>query len=128
MVRIRLRRTGSKKQPTYRIVVADKESPRDGAFIEVIGTYNPRTQPESVNVEEGRVLHWMKVGAQPSESVSQLLKKTGTLGRYDRLMKGEAAEALVAEAAAAQPTTKPDLRTRIGRVTPKRATPFNKKK
>ena len=126
MVRIRLRRTGSKRQPTYRIVVADKESPRDGAFIEIIGTYNPRTQPESVKVVEGRVLHWMKVGAQPSESVAQLLKKTGTLGRFDRMMKGETEETLVAEASTAQSLVKIDQRTRIGRATPKRAVPFKK--
>ncbi len=118
MVRIRLRRMGSKKQPSYRIVVADKESPRDGAFIEVIGNYNPRTQPESVQVQEDRALYWMKVGAKPSESVVQLFRKTGTTARYERLMKGEAPEGLLAEAAAAvaaQPAIDP--RTRIGRVT-----------
>jgi small subunit ribosomal protein S16 len=116
MVRIRLRRMGSKKQPSYRIVVADKESPRDGAFIEVIGTYNPRTQPESVSVQEDRALYWMKVGAKPSESVVQLFKKTGTTARYERLMKGEAPDTLLAEAAAAVaalPTVNP--KTRIGR-------------
>ncbi len=116
MVRIRLRRMGSKKQPSYRIVVADKESPRDGAFIEVIGTYNPRTQPESVSVQEDRALYWMKVGAKPSESVVQLFKKTGTTARYERLMKGEAPDTLLAEAAAAvaaAPTVNP--KTRIGR-------------
>ena len=118
MVRIRLRRMGSKKQPTYRIVVADKESPRDGAFIEVIGTYNPRTQPESVTLQEDRALYWMKVGAKPSESVVQLFRKTGTNTRYERLMKGEAPDTLLAEAAAAvaaQPAIDP--RTRIGRKT-----------
>ena len=124
MVRIRLRRMGSKKQPTYRIVVADKESPRDGAFIEVIGTYNPRTQPESVSVQEDRALYWMKVGAQPSESVVQLFRKTGTNARYERLMKGEAPDTLLAEAAAtvaAAPAIDP--KTRIGR----KAAPKTKK-
>ena len=118
MVRIRLRRMGSKKQPIYRIVVADKESPRDGAFIEVIGTYNPRTQPESVTLQEDRALYWMKVGAQPSESVVQLFRKTGTNSRYERLMKGEAPDTLLAEAAAAVAAAPAiDPKTRIGRKT-----------
>jgi len=116
MVRIRLRRTGSKKQPTYRIVVADKESPRDGAFIEVIGSYNPRTEPETVKVQEDRALYWMKVGAKPSESVEQLFRKTGTTTRYQRLMKGEAPDTLLAEAAAAVAAAPAiDPKTRIGR-------------
>ena len=117
MVRIRLRRMGSKHQALYRIVVADKESPRDGAFIEIIGTYNPRTQPETVTVQEDRALYWMKVGAQPSDSVQQLFRKTGTTARFERLKKGESPDVLLAEAAAQQGATpKPDVRTRIGRV------------
>ena len=114
MVRIRLRRMGSKRQPTYRIVVADKESPRDGAFIQIVGTYNPRTEPESYKIEEQPALHWLRVGAQPSEAVERLLKKNGTLERFERLKKGVAA--LVAEAAvaeAARPAISP--RTKIGR-------------
>jgi small subunit ribosomal protein S16 len=122
MVRIRLRRMGSRHQAQYRIVVADKESPRDGAFIEIIGTYNPRTQPETVLVQEDRALYWMKVGAQPSDSVSQLFRKTGTTTRFERLMKGEAPDVLLAEAAAQVANTPvPDQRTRIGRVTPVKA-------
>jgi small subunit ribosomal protein S16 len=108
---------GSKHQALYRIVVADKESPRDGAFIEIIGTYNPRTQPETVTVKEDRALYWMKVGAQPSDSVAQLFKKTGTTARFERMKKGEAPEALVAEAAAEKSAAPAqDPRTRIGRV------------
>lgn len=122
MVRIRLRRMGLKKQPTYRIVVCDKESPRDGSFIEIIGTYNPRTEPATVQVQEDRALYWMKVGAQPSESVQQLFKKTGTTERYQRLMKGEAPDTLLAEAAAAVAAT-PAIspKTRIGRKTAPKA-------
>jgi small subunit ribosomal protein S16 len=101
MVRIRLTRTGLKKQPTYRIVVADRESPRDGKNIEIIGQYNPRTQPHSVNVDEARLLYWLSVGAQPSESVDKLIKPRGTYERLARLRKGEAMETLVAEAATA---------------------------
>ncbi|GIV83691.1 MAG: hypothetical protein KatS3mg052_0698 [Candidatus Roseilinea sp.] len=116
MVRIRLSRIGSKKQPTYRIVVCDKERPREGAFIEVIGTYNPRTEPETVLVKEDRALYWMKVGAQPSEAVQQLFRKTGTTARFERLKQGESPEVLLAEAAAqfeAARTISP--KTRIGR-------------
>lgn len=123
MVRIRLRRMGSKHQALYRIVVADKESPRDGAFIEIIGTYNPRTQPETVTLQEARALYWMKVGAQPSDSVLQLFRKTGTTSRFERLKKGEASDILLAEAAA-QVAVAPaiDPRTRIGRVITAKAT------
>jgi len=100
LVRIRLRRIGLKKQPSYRIVVAEKESPRNGAYIEVIGFYNPRTEPSTVNFEEDRALYWLSNGAQPSEAVERLLKNNGTLARLERLRKGEAMATLVEEAAA----------------------------
>jgi len=101
VVRIRLRRIGSKRQPSYRMVVADVEAPRDGRFLEVVGFYNPRTQPETVQINEERALHWLGVGAQPSESVTRLLTKCGTLGRFARLKSGEALDVLMAEAAQA---------------------------
>jgi small subunit ribosomal protein S16 len=101
VVRIRLRRIGSKKQPSYRIIVADSEAPRDGRFLEMIGLYNPRTKPETVQVNEERALHWLKVGARPSESVTRLLTKCGTLGRFARLKSGEALEVVLAEVAQA---------------------------
>jgi len=101
VVRIRLRRIGSKGQPSYRMIVADSEAPRDGRFLEAIGYYNPRTKPETVQVNEERTLHWLKVGAQPSESVTRLLTKRGTLGRFARFKSGEALETLLAEAAQA---------------------------
>jgi small subunit ribosomal protein S16 len=101
MVRIRLRRVGRKKQPSYRIVVADAHSPRDGRYIEVIGFYNPRTQPATMTLKEERALHWLSVGAQPSEPVHRILDKLGTLGRLERLSQGEELDVLVAEAAAA---------------------------
>ena len=75
MVRIRLRRMGAKKKPFYRVVIAHKESPRDGRFIEIVGTYDPRTQPETVQLKTDRVNHWLQTGAQPSESVSRILRK-----------------------------------------------------
>ena len=102
MVRIRFRRVGGKKQPSYRLVVADQRSARNGGIIEAIGYHNPRTQPSTDIVDEARVLYWLSVGAQPSESVVYLLKRTGTLARYERLKAGEAMDALVAEAEAAR--------------------------
>ena len=101
MVKIRLRRMGAKGQPTYRIVAADKESPRDGRFLEILGSYNPRTVPATILVQEDRVYHWMSQGAQPSDSVARLFRTTGLLDRYARYKRGEAMETLLAEAAAA---------------------------
>jgi small subunit ribosomal protein S16 len=89
---------GAKKEPHYRIVVADADAPRDGRFIEIIGQYNPRTSPETVIVDESRALYWLKVGAQPTDSVLQLFTKRGTLNRFERLRQGEAVDALLAEA------------------------------
>jgi small subunit ribosomal protein S16 len=98
MVRIRLRKMGLRHQPYYRIVVADRESPRDGRFLEVVGTYNPRTEPSTILVKEERVYYWMGKGAQPSESVSRLFTQIGLKDRFDRLKKGEKPEKLLAEA------------------------------
>lgn len=98
MVRIRLRRTGLRHQPTYRLMVADKEAPRDGRFLEILGSYNPRMNPFEFLVNEGRIYHWMSVGAQPSESVNKLFKSAGVLERYERYKKGEPLEAILAEA------------------------------
>ena len=97
MVRIRLRRIGLKGQPTYRIVAADKESPRDGRFLEILGFYNPRTDPATIHVREDRAFHWMKNGALPTESVAQVFKSAGILERFERFKKGESIETLVKE-------------------------------
>ena len=75
MVRIRLRRMGAKKTPFYRIVVTDKRSPRDGRFIESIGTYNPNTQPETVELKMDRAAYWLGNGAQPSDGVVRILRR-----------------------------------------------------
>ena len=98
MVRIRLRRVGSRHQPSFRIVVTDRESPRDGRFLEVIGHYNPRTQPASVDVNEARLYHWLQHGAQPSHSMGQILPSAGSWGRWERFKGGEALDGLLAEA------------------------------
>ena len=102
MVRLRLRRIGLKGQPTYRIVATDKESPRDGRFLEILGFYNPRTQPATIQIKEDRAYHWMKNGAQPTESVAQVFKSAGVLERFDRFKKGEAVDVLVKEAEEAE--------------------------
>ena len=97
MVRIRLRRTGSKGQPSYRLVIADKESPRDGRFLEIVGFYNPRTQPATLDIKEDRVYEWMSKGALPTESVAQLFRTAGTQERFNRFKGGEPIETLLAE-------------------------------
>ncbi len=97
MVRIRLRRTGMKGQPSYRIVAAEKERARDGKFLEILGSYNPRTEPSTVIVKEDRIYHWMKNGAQPSDSVKQIFGYTGVAERYERFKAGEEIETLLAE-------------------------------
>jgi small subunit ribosomal protein S16 len=97
MLRIRLSRTGSKKQASFRIVVADADAKRDGRIVERIGHYNPRTEPLQYDINEDRALYWLSVGAQPSDAVRRLLDKQGTMGRLARLHKGEPREQLVAE-------------------------------
>lgn len=79
MVKIRLRRMGAKKNPFYRIVVADSRSPRDGRCIEEIGTYNPLTDPATVTIDAEKAQQWIKNGAQPTDTVRALLKKNGVL-------------------------------------------------
>ena len=112
MVRIRLRRIGLKGQPTYRIVAADKESPRDGRFLEILGVYNPRTNPATIKVKEDRVYHWMKNGALPTESVEQVFKSAGVMARWDRFKKGEALETLLKESADAEAQRAAPVKTR----------------
>ncbi len=79
MVKIRLRRMGAPKQPTYRIVATDSHAPRDGRFLEILGHYNPRSEPVTLEIKEDRVRHWLSQGAQPTEAVVRLLKDKGIL-------------------------------------------------
>ena len=81
MVKIRLRRMGAKKQPTYRFVVADDRSPRDGRFIEILGHYNPRTEPKTLVVDQEKVKQWLAKGAQPSDPVRRLFAELGLVDR-----------------------------------------------
>ena len=76
-VRMRLTRVGSKKNPIYRVVVADSRSPRDGRFIEIVGRYNPQTDPSTIELDEEKVRDWLSKGAQPSDTVRRLLKAKG---------------------------------------------------
>jgi len=82
MVKIRLRRVGTKNRPSYRLVVADSRAPRDGAFISIIGHYNPLTDPETVVIDEEKALHWLRQGAQPTDTVARLLTKTGIIEKF----------------------------------------------
>lgn len=111
MVRIRLRRIGLRHQPSYRIIAADKESPRDGRFLEILGSYNPRTEPFTFQVNEERVYHWLTVGAQPSSSVQKLFNSVGLTKRFERVKAGEPAEDVLKEAEAYYENRKVNYKT-----------------
>lgn len=85
--KIRLRRMGAKKNPFYRLIVADSSSPRDGRFIEEIGHYDPTKQPAVINIDEEKALKWLASGAQPSDTAKSLLRKTGILAKYQESKK-----------------------------------------
>lgn len=108
-VRLRLMRMGKKKQPTYRIVAADARSPRDGRFIEIVGTYNPRSEPSEIKVNNAKAVHWLREGAQPSDRVKKLLSISGAWDAFEsgttvaELEAQAAAEAEAAAAASAEP-------------------------
>lgn len=87
MVRIRLRRMGATKRPTYRVVVADQHSPRNGRFIEIIGTYNPTAEPAVIDLKNDRVSFWMNQGAQPSESAMKLLQQAKLVDQAGKLVQ-----------------------------------------
>jgi small subunit ribosomal protein S16 len=101
MVKIRLRRMGAKKQPTYRFVVADSSSPRDGRFIEILGHYNPRTNPKTIVIDDEKAKAWLAKGAQPSEPVRRILAARGLVDRgYVPAKKVDPAAAPAADHAA----------------------------
>lgn len=81
-VKIRLRRMGKKRQPFYRLVVADSHTQRDGRFIDIIGTYNPLTQPAEVKIDEEKALEWLQKGAQPSQTAKKLLSQAGIIAKH----------------------------------------------
>ena len=124
MLRIRLRRTGQKHQPSYRLVVADQNARRDGDFVEIVGHYNPRSEPTEIVVNEERIKYWLGVGAQPSDTVHRILHKQGLTTTEPRKQatkpsrvereavaaaeKAAAEAAAAAAAAAAAPTAEAD--------------------
>ncbi len=118
MLRIRLSRVGKKKQPSYRLVVADSRAPRDGAFVKIIGHYNPRTQPATLVVKEEEAVEWLRRGAQPSETAAKLLTRIGVMERagrapvvWDRktpVKPKKAKEEAPAEAAVAEAPAEPE--------------------
>ena len=101
MIKLRLRRMGAKKRPSYRIVAADSRSPRDGRFIEAFGFYDPVTQPATVRVDMERARHWLSVGAQPSDTVRDIFRRAGVFG--DEGTIAATAEPIEAEPVAAEP-------------------------
>ena len=82
MLKIRLRRIGAKKKPSYRVVVADIRAPRNGAFVDIIGHYDPMTEPETIVIQEEKALHWLAQGAQPTDTTARLLGKAGILEKF----------------------------------------------
>ena len=82
MVKIRLRRVGTKKKPSYRLVATDSRAPRDGAFIDIMGHYNPLTDPETVVIDEEKALNWLRQGAQPTATAARLLSKVGIMEKF----------------------------------------------
>lgn len=88
MVKLRLRRIGRKKLPLYKIVAADSRSPRDGRFIEAVGNYDPKHNPPTIDVKEERVLHWLKSGAKPTDTVKNLLSSKGIMLKHHLIKKG----------------------------------------
>ena len=82
MLKIRLRRVGARKKPSYRLVAADARAPRDGAFVDIIGHYDPLTDPETVVINEEKALHWLRHGAQPTDTAARLLSKAGIMEKF----------------------------------------------
>ena len=98
MVKLRLRRVGLRNQPSYRIVAADKEKSRDGRFLEIVGFYNPRTEPSTIELKEDRIFSWLSQGALPSDSVAKIFREVGLLERYEKFKSGTSVESLAEEA------------------------------
>src|SRR5436189_5823006 len=110
--RIRLRRLGAKKRPFYRVVVADQRAPRDGRFIENIGKYHPLEDPSLIEIDEERALHWLRVGAQPSNQVRNLMNK---IGLWDKFVAARPGAVIPPKPGAAESTSKAEVCKKAGR-------------
>ncbi|MDD3048607.1 MAG: 30S ribosomal protein S16 [Bacilli bacterium] len=88
-VKLRLKRMGAKKRPFYRVVAADSRSPRDGRFIELLGTYNPLTEPAEIKLDEEKILKWLSNGAKPSDTVRDILSKSGLMTKFHNQKSGK---------------------------------------
>ncbi len=118
MLRMRLTRTGAKKRPSYRVVVADSRAPRDGRHVEILGYYDPMTKPSTVKIDTDRAVQWLRNGAQPTERVRVLLRHSGVLKAWEerrledkrarKAQAAESAEAALAVTAAAPASAAPD--------------------
>jgi small subunit ribosomal protein S16 len=102
VLKIRLRRVGAKNQPSYRVVIADARSPRDGRFVEIIGHYNPRTDPPTVVIRPERAIYWLGQGAQPTKTTARLLEKAGLLAMFQQVKAGASLEEVLAAAKEAE--------------------------
>ena len=107
MIKLRLRRMGAKKRPSYRIVAADSRSPRDGRFIESFGFYDPVTEPATVRVDADRARHWLSVGAQPTDTVRDIFRREGLLGNAAATADAATTDAAPGEPAAASGAAAP---------------------
>lgn len=105
-VKIRLKRMGAKKRPFYRVVIADSRSPRDGRFIETVGTYNPIAQPAEIKLDEAKILTWLSNGAQPSDTARNLLSNAGILAKFAEMKAAKKSTAAKPVASATKPTEK----------------------
>ncbi|CCF26461.1 MULTISPECIES: 30S ribosomal protein S16 [Leuconostoc] len=105
-VKIRLKRMGAKKRPFYRVVIADSRSPRDGRFIETVGTYNPIAQPAEIKLDEAKILTWLSNGAQPSDTARNLLSNAGILAKFAEMKAAKKSTAAKPAASATKPTEK----------------------
>lgn len=105
-VKIRLKRMGAKKRPFYRVVIADSRSPRDGRFIETVGTYNPIAQPAEIKLDEAKILTWLSNGAQPSDTARNLLSNAGILAKFAEMKTAKKSTAAKPAASATKPTEK----------------------
>ncbi len=108
MLKIRLRRTGARKKPNYRIVVAESTAPRDGRYVEIIGTYNPLTDPATVSIDGDRAKHWLSVGAQPTERVVKLMAREGLVAAPTYAKPATSTDEAAEEAPAAVATATAD--------------------